>query len=35
MATGEAISHLNYLIYRDEMTVEKDDDGVKWYRIIK
>ena len=33
MATGEAISHLNYLIYRAEMTVEKDDDGVKWYRM--
>jgi glyoxylase-like metal-dependent hydrolase (beta-lactamase superfamily II) len=33
MATGEAISHLNYLIDRDEMTAEKDDDGVNWYRM--
>jgi len=33
MATGEAISHLNYLVEKDEMDVEKDDSGVKWYRM--
>jgi glyoxylase-like metal-dependent hydrolase (beta-lactamase superfamily II) len=32
MATGEAIAHLNYLIYKDEMSVEKAPDGVLWYQ---
>jgi len=32
MATGEALSHLHYLVDRGEMTVETDDDGVNWYR---
>jgi len=32
MATGEAISHLNYLIERGEMTVSRDGSGVNWYR---
>lgn len=31
MATGEAISHLNYLLQRDEMHCETDEDGVDWY----
>lgn len=31
MATGEAIAHLNYLIYKGEMSVEKDPNGVLWY----
>jgi glyoxylase-like metal-dependent hydrolase (beta-lactamase superfamily II) len=34
MATGEAISHLNYLIGKDEMSVEKDQDGTHWYRMV-
>jgi len=32
MATGEAISHLNYLVAQDEMTVAKDKAGVNWYQ---
>lgn len=32
MATGEAIAHLNYLIYNEEMTSEKDKEGVNWYK---
>jgi glyoxylase-like metal-dependent hydrolase (beta-lactamase superfamily II) len=33
MAAGEAVSHLNYLIERDEMKVAKDTDGVNWYHM--
>lgn len=33
MATGEAISHLNYLLERGEMTVRQDGAGVKWYQM--
>jgi len=33
MATGEAISHLNYLVERAEMRVNRDDNGVDWYRM--
>jgi len=32
MATGEAVSHLNYLVKRKEMSVCPDRDGVNWYR---
>jgi glyoxylase-like metal-dependent hydrolase (beta-lactamase superfamily II) len=32
MATGEAISHLNFLLERGEMSVSRDDSGVIWYR---
>jgi glyoxylase-like metal-dependent hydrolase (beta-lactamase superfamily II) len=32
MATGESIAHLNYLLNQGRMTVERDDDGVDWYR---
>lgn len=32
MATGESIAHLNYLINKGRMTVERDKDGVDWYR---
>ena len=32
MATGEAISHLNYLVAAGELDVETGDDGVNWYR---
>ncbi|MCW8873258.1 MAG: MBL fold metallo-hydrolase [Xanthomonadales bacterium] len=35
MATGEAISHLNYLVERNEMTVRPDAAGVKWYRLCQ
>jgi glyoxylase-like metal-dependent hydrolase (beta-lactamase superfamily II) len=33
MATGEAISHLNYLIERDEMQAAEDASGVNRYRM--
>ena len=33
MATGESISHLNYLRNCGEMTVSQDADGVNWYRM--
>jgi len=33
MATGEAISHLNYLAERGELRVAQDDTGVNWYRL--
>jgi glyoxylase-like metal-dependent hydrolase (beta-lactamase superfamily II) len=32
LATGESVAHLNYLINQDRMTVERDEDGVNWYR---
>ena len=31
MATGEAISHLNYLVDKGEMTLASDNAGVNWY----
>ena len=34
MATGEAISHLNYLVNQDRVSVETDSDGVHWYRAV-
>jgi glyoxylase-like metal-dependent hydrolase (beta-lactamase superfamily II) len=33
MAAGEAVSHLNYLLERGEMTCQADPSGVKWYRM--
>lgn len=32
-ATGEAIAHLNFLVQNDELSVERDDDGIDWYRL--
>jgi glyoxylase-like metal-dependent hydrolase (beta-lactamase superfamily II) len=32
MATGESIAHINYLLDVGKLTVERDDDGVNWYR---
>ena len=32
MATGEAIAHLNYLFYEGELAVDKEENGVRWYR---
>jgi glyoxylase-like metal-dependent hydrolase (beta-lactamase superfamily II) len=32
MATGEAISHLSYLVEKGEMSCDKDDSGVNWYQ---
>ena len=32
MATGEAVAHLNYLVFQGEIVVEEDADGVNWYR---
>ena len=31
MATGEAIAHLNYLLYEGEMEFKNDENGVRWY----
>ncbi len=31
MATGEAISHLHYLVEKGEMSCERDTQGVNWY----
>ena len=32
MATGEALSHLHYLVDKGEMTMNTDNDGVNWYQ---
>ena len=32
MATGESIAHLNYLLAAGRLTVERDRNGVDWYR---
>jgi glyoxylase-like metal-dependent hydrolase (beta-lactamase superfamily II) len=32
MATGESIAHLNYLVNKGRLTVERDGGGVDWYR---
>jgi glyoxylase-like metal-dependent hydrolase (beta-lactamase superfamily II) len=32
MATGEALAHLHYLCHAGEMCVERDADGVDWFR---
>jgi glyoxylase-like metal-dependent hydrolase (beta-lactamase superfamily II) len=32
MATGEAISHLNYLVTRGEFAVNRDASGINWYQ---
>ena len=32
MATGEALSHLHYLKYRNEVTAAPDGDGVNWFK---
>lgn len=33
MATGEALSHLHYLVFAGDMTAEIDDDHVTWFRV--
>jgi glyoxylase-like metal-dependent hydrolase (beta-lactamase superfamily II) len=33
MAAGEAISHLNYLMEKGELSRSRDDDGVNWYQM--
>ena len=35
MATGESVSHLNYLLNKGRITVERDEHGVNWYRSIE
>jgi len=35
MATGESIAHLNYLVDLDRLDVERDDNGVDWYRTVQ
>jgi glyoxylase-like metal-dependent hydrolase (beta-lactamase superfamily II) len=32
MATGEALSHLNYLLEAGDLAVKTDSEGVNWYR---
>jgi glyoxylase-like metal-dependent hydrolase (beta-lactamase superfamily II) len=32
MAAGEAIAHINYLMYTGEMEVSKMENGVRWYQ---
>lgn len=32
MATGEAIAHLNYLLYEGEFNIDTDEQGVRWYQ---
>jgi len=32
MATGEAIAHLNYLLYAGEVGINTDDRGVRWHQ---
>ncbi len=32
MATGEAVAHLNYLRFADEMDSNTDESGVNWYQ---
>jgi glyoxylase-like metal-dependent hydrolase (beta-lactamase superfamily II) len=33
MATGEAIAHLNYLLYEGEVGFNTDENGVRWFQI--
>ncbi len=35
MATGEAIAHLHYLCYQDELDINMDKTGTNWYRTRK
>ena len=32
LATGESVAHLNYLVNQGRLTVERDENGVDWYR---
>lgn len=32
MAIGEAIAHLNYLLYAGEVEINTDESGVRWYK---
>jgi len=34
MATGESLAHLNYLLKQNRVSVERDSNGVDWYRSI-
>ncbi len=34
LATGETLAHLNCLVERRQATVERDTDGVNWYRQL-
>ncbi len=35
MATGESLAHLNYLLNENRISVERDSDGVDWYRSLQ
>jgi glyoxylase-like metal-dependent hydrolase (beta-lactamase superfamily II) len=35
MATGESLAHLNFLMHRNRIGVERDSDGVDWYRSLQ
>jgi hypothetical protein len=32
MATGESLAHINHLVARGEAVIERDAQGVNWYR---
>jgi len=32
MATGEAIAHLNYLLYEGDVGINTDENGTRWYQ---
>ena len=34
MATGESVAHLNYLLDKRIVSVERDEHGVDWYRTV-
>ena len=33
MATGEALAHLNYLIYRGDVSVARNETGIDLYSL--
>ena len=33
MATGEALAHLNYLIYRGDVSVTRNETGIDLYSL--
>jgi glyoxylase-like metal-dependent hydrolase (beta-lactamase superfamily II) len=35
MATGESIAHLNYLLNDGRVEVDRDEQGVNWYRAVR
>ena len=35
MATGESIAHLNFLLNDGRVEVDRDEQGVNWYRAVR